>query len=61
MVIAWGSDVPGLSTIQRWAREYESGLRTSVMDAPKTGRPSVVDDRTVDQINQVVVQILMHQ
>ena len=39
LVTAWADDAPGLSTIQRYFKDFEDGNRNSFNDANRPGRP----------------------
>jgi histone-lysine N-methyltransferase SETMAR len=52
---AWGEKAPGRSTIFQWFKEYKDGSRTSFLDLPRSGRPSLhFDKKTVDSVRDLL-------
>ena len=55
LVEAWGDDeAPGFSTIRMWVSDFKSGKRTSLQDAPRSGRPSLIDDEKIATVKSMI-------
>ena len=55
IVDAFGDDVQGLPTVQKWAAEFNRGQK-SLEDDPRSGRPATATtSKIIDRVHQIVM------
>lgn len=53
LISVYGPDVMAVQNVRLWCRNFNSG-RENVLDEPRRGRPSVVNDKIVECLSQAI-------
>jgi len=53
LVSVYGTNVMDVSNMRRWVKEFKEG-REDVFDEKRSGRPSLVSEKVVEKINNII-------